>query len=161
MVHRGGTLWVWHIPALYNATLYSEWVHAVAHLCFVLSATIYWHALLDPLEAFRLKPAQALIYLVSAGFVNSLLAIMITLAPGILYTFYENPPDRLGLLDALRERWGIDVLMDQQAGGALMWVLGSLVFLIAVMGVLVRWFRAPERDLPRLANSKSVLGGSP
>ena len=55
-----GTLWVWHLPALYNRTLEVEWVHVSEHICFVLAATIFWNAVLDPIAAFRLKTGQAI-----------------------------------------------------------------------------------------------------
>ena len=38
-------LWVWHIPALYQATLQSDWIHAAQHLSFFLTAVVFWSAL--------------------------------------------------------------------------------------------------------------------
>ena len=32
------TLWIWHIPTLYQATLTSDWIHAAQHLSFFLTA---------------------------------------------------------------------------------------------------------------------------
>lgn len=142
-----GTLWVWHFPALYNLTLETEWVHAVEHICFVASATIFWSAILDPIEAFRLKTGSAIVYLLSGGFAMSLLAILLTFAPAGLYPYYSNPEDPFGALQLIRQVWGISPTMDQQMGGALMWVMGSVIFLLAILVVLARWFRKPEKDL--------------
>lgn len=33
-------LWVWHVPALYQATLTSDWIHATQHLSFLVSAVV-------------------------------------------------------------------------------------------------------------------------
>lgn len=141
-----GTLWVWHLPPLYNRTLENEWLHAFEHICFVLSATIFWNAVLDPIAAFRLKTGQGILYIFSAGFVNSVLAILITFAPPGLYPYYSHPVDRFGALDFIRNHWGIDVAMDQQMGGALMWIMGGVIGVLLVIGLLAYWFRKPEHE---------------
>jgi len=142
-----GTLWVWHLPVLYNWTLENEWVHATEHICFVLSATVFWNAVLDPIAAFRLKTGQAILYVIAAGFANSLLAILLTFAPHAIYPYYSRPADPFGALEFIRNTWGIDSAMDQQMAGALMWVMGSVIVLLVVMGVLAHWYRKPEPDL--------------
>ena len=38
-------LWGWHLPYLYQATLYSDWVHAAQHLTFLVTAVVFWSAL--------------------------------------------------------------------------------------------------------------------
>ncbi len=51
-----GMLYLWHVPALYNAALGNENIHAVQHLCFLITATIFWWPALTPLAARRLSP---------------------------------------------------------------------------------------------------------
>jgi cytochrome c oxidase assembly factor CtaG len=36
-------------------------------------------------------------------------------------------------------------LADQQVAGGLMWVIGDLTFLAAILGVVLAWMRADER----------------
>src|SRR5581483_4240811 len=38
-------LWLWHAPALFQATLESDPVHAAQHLSFLVSALLFWEAL--------------------------------------------------------------------------------------------------------------------
>ena len=40
-------IWVWHVPALFQATLHNEWVHAAKDLSFLLSAILFWWALME------------------------------------------------------------------------------------------------------------------
>lgn len=149
-----GTLWIWHWPKLYNLTLEIEWVHAVEHICFVLSATVFWYGLFTPLKNHRFGAGAAILYLFSAGFINSLLAILLTFAPPGIYPYYLQPADPLGALQFIREVWGMIPSLDQQAGGALMWVLGAIVFLIVLLSVLARWYGAEEK--PPLKESKAL-----
>ena len=41
-------LWIWHIPALFQATLTSDGVHAAQHISFLATALLFWWALLKP-----------------------------------------------------------------------------------------------------------------
>ena len=40
-------LWAWHIPALFQATIGNEPVHALQHLSFLLSALLFWWAVME------------------------------------------------------------------------------------------------------------------
>ena len=141
-----GTLWIWHWPPLYNLTLKSTTIHFLEHVAFVVSATIFWYALLDPIEKYRLQTPQAIVYLFTAGLVNTLLAILLTFAPAGLYPYYLNPRDPLGALSLIREKWSIDPQMDQQMGGGVMWVLGGIVFTLILIVILARWYASGEED---------------
>ncbi|MBK8129132.1 MAG: cytochrome c oxidase assembly protein [bacterium] len=50
------TIWVWHIPALYNATLADEQIHILEHVLFMVTAVIFWWPILSPLPASRIPP---------------------------------------------------------------------------------------------------------
>jgi len=140
------TLWVWHTPFLYNLALENRAVHILEHLCFVVSATIFWAALFDPVQKYRLKMIPAFVYLFTAALTNTLLAILLTFAPAGLYPYYLNPRDPLGALNLIRNQWGIDPQMDQQMGGAVMWVMGGMVFVLILVFILARWYAGPEEE---------------
>lgn len=140
------TLWIWHWPLLYNLTLEIPAVHILEHLCFIVSATIFWAALLDPVEKYRLKMVPAFVYLFSAALINTLLAILLTFAPAGIYPYYLHPKDPLGALALIRGQWGIDPAMDQQMGGAVMWVMGGIVFTLILLTIVVRWYQSPEEE---------------
>ena len=44
-VLHGVTLWIWHIPRLYEWALAHEGVHAVQHISFVATAALFWWGL--------------------------------------------------------------------------------------------------------------------
>ncbi|HMA35209.1 MAG TPA: cytochrome c oxidase assembly protein [Chloroflexia bacterium] len=141
------TIWVWHVPALYDAALADEGLHVVEHLCFLITATIFWWPVLHPVPARRLDVGAVLIYLVSAALASDLLGIIITFAPTGLYPPYLHPPNPHGVLTLLRDDWGLSPATDQQIAGVLMWIFGSLPYLAVILGTLARWLDEPEADL--------------
>jgi putative membrane protein len=151
-----GTLWVWHLPVLYNATLASEGVHIAEHLSFLVTATVFWWPVLSPLRGRAMDTAPALAYLISAAVANTVLGVLLTFAPLGLYPAYLHPVDELGALSLIRTGWGLDAVADQQLGGVLMWVLGTFTFLWAILATLVRWYRSEQNR----ANTGDQVGVS-
>lgn len=141
-----GTIWVWHLPRLYNATLLNEQIHIVEHVSFLITAIIFWWPVLNPLTERRISPLATIIYLFAAAASSSALGIILTFAPAGLYPAYLRPFDTLGILPLLREQWGLTPAVDQQLGGLLMWVPGSLVYLSGIIGALARWYGESDED---------------
>ena len=150
-----GTIWIWHIPALFNATLDSAGVHLIEHLSFLVTGVIFWWTILAPLREARLAPAPAMIYLLAAALACSVLGIVLTFARAGLYPAYLLPVDPLGLKPLIRAGWKLSPETDQEIGGLLMWIPGGLVYLCAMLGVLMRWYRWDEQD------ADGVVGGAP
>jgi len=141
-----GTLWIWHLPALYNLTLEKENVHIFEHLTFLVTGTILWWPVFTRLDERRLNPMFSVVYLVLASLANALLGIIFTISTTPYYAGYAHPRDELGALSLIRNTWGLSQIEDQQLGGAFMWVIGSMIFLWAIMVLVARWFREPEVD---------------
>lgn len=139
-----GTVWIWHLPALYDAALASESVHVLQHLCFLLTSTIFWWPVLTPQADRRLGLPASILYLVGASFSGSVLGILIAFAPAGLYAGYQHPLDALGLLQTIRHDWGIDAASDQQIGGLLMWIPGGIAYLVATIGIFGYWHSRPD-----------------
>jgi cytochrome c oxidase assembly factor CtaG len=142
-----GTLFVWHAPLLYNATLKNEAIHIVEHLCFLVTSTIFWWPIFAPLEESRLVPLAAIGYLFAAATASTMLGIILTFASTGLYPAYLHPFDTLNILSLIRNQWGLSPEIDQQFGGLLMWILGSLIYICVIMFLLARWYGKPEADV--------------
>ncbi len=142
-----GVLLVWHVPVLFDATLSSNTLHALEHTLFFTTAVIFWKQVLPspPLRA-RLLPLQRVVYLIGAMVVSWALAVALALAPRPLYEHYAHEASRPG---------GISALADQQLAAGIMWVPGSITFLIVIFVYVHRWLapRAPApARAPRLAS---------
>ena len=44
---HAGALWIWHVPALFDATLENAWIHALQHACFFGTALLFWWAIIN------------------------------------------------------------------------------------------------------------------
>jgi len=139
------TLYAWHAPTLYNAALADERIHILQHLSFLVTATIFWWPVLSPLAGRRLHGAAAIVYLFLAAVANSVLGALLTFAPTGLYPLYDRPTGDSAVLALVRGQWALDPRADQQLGGLLMWVVGGLFFLWAVLAMYGRWYRESGR----------------
>ena len=122
VVYVGGT-WVWHTPALYERALASEFWHEAQHVCFLVTALAFWWPVVQPWPSRpQLSSWGIVLYLVLADLQNTVLCAWLVFAERLIYPSYAAVP-RL---------WGISALDDQAAAGALMWVPGSVAFLLPV-----------------------------
>ena len=112
--------YLWHVPALYQATLTSQPVHAVEHACFVGFGIAMWMALLGPLP----KPAwfgngARLIYVLVVRFGGAVLANVMIWSGSALYPDY-GPGEA---------EHGISALADQGVAGIIMMIEQGFVTL--------------------------------
>jgi putative membrane protein len=129
-------LWGWHAPALFQASLAREGVHLLQHSSFLLSALLFWGALLR-----RRPDGTAVLYVFTTLLHTGLLGALLTFAPTILYPAY---------LEAVQP-WDITALEDQQLGGLIMWVPAGAVLMLAGLGLFGQWLLASERSAPVIA----------
>jgi putative membrane protein len=142
-------LLAWHVPALFDATLRSGTLHALEHTLFFATAIMFWKQVIPspPLHC-SLVAAQRVVYAIGGMIVSWALAVVLALAPDPLYGYYARLPSRPG---------GISALADQQLAAGVMWVPGSITFLIVVFVYIHRWLAPPppapvSTPAPRLAS---------
>ena len=115
---------VWHMPRFYELALHSQAWHQAEHACFFWSAVMFWWPVIGVWPSHPVWPRWAMIpYLALADLVNTGLSAVLTFSDHVLYPTYQLAP-RL---------WGISALADQAAAGAIMWVPGSIAFLVPAM----------------------------
>jgi cytochrome c oxidase assembly factor CtaG len=130
-----GTLLAWHVPALFDATLRSEALHVLEHGLFFATALLFWKQVIPspPLHT-TLPDAMRVVYLIGAMIVSWVLAIVLAVAPHPLYATYAHQASRPG---------GLSALADQQLAAGIMWVPGSITFVIVIFAYLHRWLSPP------------------
>jgi putative membrane protein len=130
-----GAMWFWHAPAMCNAAVFSRPIHAMQTVSLIVLGSLFWRQVLAPRDEERLSPPGAVIYLFAACFACSVLGIVITFSPVAVCSIYTlQPADHFGLLQTIRNGWGITPERDQQIGGLLMWVPMCLIYLSAIFG---------------------------
>ncbi len=143
------TLAAWHVPILYNAALADENIHVLEHLCFLVSATIFWWPIIGPLRECRMGLAAALVYLVVAAFANGAVGVTLLVLPVGLYPAYLNPDDPLHILRLIRTA-GFTAAEDQKFGAILMIIGGSAAFMWSMVYML--WLHRDEGQATVEAN---------
>jgi cytochrome c oxidase assembly factor CtaG len=144
--------WVWHTPWFYELALRSDAWHHVEHACLFTTAMMFWRPVILTWPARSPWPRWTMIpYLLLADLQNTVLAAILTLSDRVIYPAYAA---RLGTIAALE---------DQSVAGVIMWVPGSLVFLVAAVWVAVEILAPPGRaTLPApLVEGEHLAGSRP
>jgi len=136
-----GAMWLWHAPALCDAAATSQLVHRVQEGSLLAMGTVFWWPALAPDPARRIAPLAGVVYLFGACVACTILGIAVSLSPVQVCPVYAHPADALGILPTLRGDWGLTPERDQQLGGLLMWVPACLVYLVAILATLRRFYR--------------------
>ena len=146
-------LWTWHVPAAYEAALASRAVHDVEHLTFFAGALLFWWPVVHPAPRFRRRASHArrIGYVLLGAVQSAALGLLLALTPVVLYRSY-----------AALHADALAALQDQMRGGIVMWSVGGLIDMLAVL-VLV--YKSLGPDASGLAIGPrarpTTTGGSP
>jgi len=125
----------WHVPAAYDFALENEHWHEFEHMCFLATSILFWWPLVRP---WPMRENYAgwfmLLYLVMADIVNTALSAFLAFCDRPVYGFYLNEPNA----------FHISPLSDQRAGAVVMWVIGSLIFLVPAVLLTVKLLQRDE-----------------
>jgi cytochrome c oxidase assembly factor CtaG len=149
--------WLWHVPPLYDATLENQGIHILEHLTFIAFGVLFWWPIFSPMKELpRLSIGGQTLYIFLSG--------MPTVALGAGLTFL--PPLYAPYLAAPRA-WGISVATDQQLGGLIMWIPFSILNIVIISILFIRWMqvqdarqRAQEISLDEEAGLNEVEKGA-
>ncbi len=143
-----GTIWFafvifylgWHDPNAYNLALESAFFHDLEHLTFFITAMLFWwHVISVGPKIHKPLPAFARAgYVLTAVPPNMITGIAIVFASEPIYTYYLAMP-RL---------WNLSVMDDQQIAGVIMWVPGSMMYILAALVLIARWLQREEKKPP-------------
>lgn len=127
---------LWHLPVIYGLSMTNHDIHIIEHLMFMSAALLMWWPIASHMsELPRLSYPLMMIYLFSLSIAQIVVFGLVTFSPDPLYQWYVDAP-RL---------WPISPLVDQQIGGIIMKVGGSLIFITLIITVFFRWFNLEEK----------------
>lgn len=108
-------MFVWHVPALFDATLRSLPLHELEHALFLSTGLYLWAFLVGSRVPLPLRAAYASLAMIASW----LLALALGLASSSFYADYS--------------------VADQHLAAGIMWVPGSIPFVLAVALYAYRW----------------------
>ncbi len=132
-------LWAWHVPALYEAALRHETLHAWEHQAYLATALLFWWILLKHAEPSHIQYGLAVPYLFLTALQSGILGALMTFTDKPWYAYYAP----------LVAAWGLTPLQDQQLAGLIMWLPGGAVFTLLTIAYFAAWLRALEQRSAR------------
>jgi cytochrome c oxidase assembly factor CtaG len=117
---------LWHVPALYDRSVESSAVHATQHLTFLVTALAFWESVLAPRHRYHALAAPLGLFAVAT--VTGGLGALLTLSPAPWYAPYEHVAGG-----------PVSPLEDQQLAGLIMWMPGTVAYLIAALALMRPW----------------------
>ena len=144
----------WHLPFMYELALSSAAWHGVQHACFFWSGVLFWWPVIQPGPGKPRWPRwMAIPYLLLADILNSGLSVVFVFSSKLVYPSY-------GTVRATQ----FGALEDQSLAGLLMWVPGSVVYLVPAFILVMSLFtsprmqsvNAPERVRTKLRQTSSI-----
>lgn len=119
-------IWIWHLPALYQAAAAQPFLHFAQHASFLGTALLFWCAVLDR----RRQYGAAALYTFATSAHTGLLGVLMFITPHPWYPSYGT---------------GAAALHDQQLAGLIMWIPGGAVLAFTGVCLLWYWLRDIER----------------
>ena len=140
-------LCAWHVPALYQATLRSNAVHAVQHTSFLAAACLFWWAMVHGRYG-RMAYGMSVLYVFATTVYSGVLGALVTFAPKVWYPIYE----------VRTSQWGLSPLEDQQLAGLVMWVPSAVIFVVLGLALFAAWLGEAERRVGYRENREPRAG---
>jgi putative membrane protein len=133
-------MYLWHIPALYDAATQHAFIHLVEHTCFFIAGVALWWPLIQPVPMRRrLTGLQPVAYIASAKAGMAALGIYLTWSTTAIYPYYEHTP----------RIWGLSPIEDQNVAGVIMMAEQSLTLAVVLVALFVRMLQRSEAEQVR------------
>jgi cytochrome c oxidase assembly factor CtaG len=124
---HGLAIWIWHVPALFDATVSEVLLHRLQHLSFFTTGLLFWWAIF-----WRCDRGRGAWHLFVTMLHTGLLGAIITLAPEVVYDDQTR----------FASEWELTPLEDQQLAGLIMWVPGGLIYAGVALWFLTQWIKS-------------------
>src|SRR5215469_14922896 len=139
LILMGASMFIWHVPGPYELALRSSAWHQTEHACFFFASIIFWWPVVQPWPSRAQWSRWAMVpYLVIADLQNTALSAVLVFSDKILYPSYAAGPSLFGFTPQ----------EDQAAAGAIMWVMGSLAFIVPAILIAVQCLTRRRTEVP-------------
>jgi putative membrane protein len=130
-------LLMFHLPETIELQVQHWWFHLGAHIALVAAGLALWWPVLSQMpELPRLPYPLQMGYLFVQSLLPAVMASFVTFSDVVVYSNYEEAP----------RIWGISPIEDQQIGGGIMKVGGSLILWAFIGAAFFKWFAQEEAE---------------
>ena len=130
-----------HLTSLFNQMLLHMWVHRAEQVGFLLIGYLFWRPVVG-IEPSRhpLMPGLRMVYLALAVPVDTFVGLALVMAGHVQFNAYSS----------MGRTWGPSIITDIKTGGAIMWIGGDFLMLLAMIPVAFLWMRDEESKTKEL-----------
>lgn len=128
------SLFVWHVPYLYDAALHNDAVHALEHFSFFTAGCLMWEPVIETLPGPEwFGTGMKFAYIAVVRLLETILGNVFVWSSSAFYSVYRHAPE-----------WGIAPVHDLNLGGVVMMTEGSIVTLAVLVWLFFRLAREGE-----------------
>jgi putative membrane protein len=140
------TWWVWHLPWPFDAALHSPALYTAEVITYLAAGIGFWLQLIGsrPLSP-AMAPLNRVALVVAVAVSGTVLGLIRAYGPGVAYPAYLAADHRVASL-----------VSDQQAGGAVLWLIPLIPLSIVAVALAVRWLD-DEESAPTAADFDRLL----
>jgi cytochrome c oxidase assembly factor CtaG len=119
---------LWYLPPAFAWMVGTEGHHAMAKATLVAAGLLFWRPVFAPRSRSHLEPGLAIAYMFIACVASTLSGASIAFAAHDVFGDHAAS------------------MLDQQVAGLVMWVPCCLVYVVATMAMLARWYGGTSDD---------------
>jgi len=148
-----GSLFALYFTSLFGGMMQSHQGHLFMNIHFILAGILFFHVIVgvDP-NPRKVPHLVRIVILFAAMSIHAFFSVALmsttTLIDG-------------GYFESLQRPWSLDLLADQQSGGAIGWAMGEIPILIALIATFIQWMRDDSHEAKRIDRNtarKAALG---
>jgi putative membrane protein len=135
----GAVMIAWHVPPLYDATLYSEPLHVTEHMTFIAAGVLLYWPMVRATAAhsrWQMSPGAKLLYILVATLPQDAVALALIFSRVPFYEYYTHAPRLVASLTPL---------IDQTVAGAALMIFGKATMVVAALAIMIEWFEEDRR----------------
>ena len=137
-----GSLFLLYMTPLFGDLMQSHGGHLFMNIHFLLAGMLFFHVIIgiDPTPK-RLPHIVRIIVLFAAMSIHAFFSVALLSATTLLDG---------GYFQSLERPWNLDLLADQNTGGALGWAMGEIPIIFALIATFIQWVREDKKETRRI-----------
>jgi putative membrane protein len=122
-----------HLTSLFNLLLEHEWLHDLEHLGFLIVGYLFFRAAFGIERGRTLHPGLRLVYVMAAVPVDTVTGLALAMSSHNPFTHFRDTAP-----SGSSPAW---ILSNVRLGGAIMWIGGDALMLLACIPIALAWVR--------------------
>ncbi len=130
----------WMYPRWHDLAILDEPVHYLWHVSLLVTGLIFFSVVFDrraPPQGAGLGARLAMVVIAALG--NIVLGAFLSFKTSAIYSAYLH----------LGHMWHVSMLSDEQVGGLIMWIPGTMMFAVSALLILFRFGQEETRNVDR------------